>query len=189
MGNYINMRLKVKVKPEYREDLLKVLKAKTWENSSFDSYYKSFEGADSIPFGKSEYIPKLWKDTSFIEGYYNVLEHDNILGIQCSFKNSNKVLEHFMEQVLRKITDKIIYFECRDGFGDVTEKYTRLLPIQTKVKLFGEDGNIFNILCRVDKSLRADGRILEAIEVQEKVYKSNSYGEALQIIMSYVDIE
>ncbi|TYS69723.1 hypothetical protein FZC76_05665 [Sutcliffiella horikoshii] len=56
-------------------------------------------------------------------------------------------------------------------------------------KLIGEDGNIFSILGRVSKTLKEDGKEEQAKEVREQVMASSSYGEALQIIMEYVEVE
>jgi len=57
------------------------------------------------------------------------------------------------------------------------------------VKLIGEDGNIFSILGRVSRTLKEDGKEEQAKEVSERVMASSSYGEALQIIMEYVEVE
>ena len=57
------------------------------------------------------------------------------------------------------------------------------------VKLIGEDGNIFSILGRVSRTLKEDGKEEQAKEVSERVMASSSYGEALQIIKEYVEVE
>ena len=57
------------------------------------------------------------------------------------------------------------------------------------VKLIGEDGNIFSILGRVSRILKEDGKEEQVKEVSERVMASSSYGEALQIIMEYVEVE
>lgn len=57
------------------------------------------------------------------------------------------------------------------------------------VKLIGEDGNIFSILGRVSRTLKEDGKEEQVKEVSELVMASSSYGEALQIIMEYVEVE
>jgi hypothetical protein len=56
-------------------------------------------------------------------------------------------------------------------------------------KLIGEDGNIFSILGRVSRTLREVGKEEQVKEVSERVMASSSYGEALQIIMEYVEVE
>ena len=57
-----------------------------------------------------------------------------------------------------------------------------------QVKLIGEDGNIFNLLGIASRTLRRAGQKDEAMEMQQRVYSSGSYGEALNIIMDYVDV-
>lgn len=57
------------------------------------------------------------------------------------------------------------------------------------VKLIGEDGNIFSILGRVSRTLKEAGKEEQVKEVSERVMASSSYGEALQIIMEYVEVE
>lgn len=56
-------------------------------------------------------------------------------------------------------------------------------------KLVGEDGNIFSILGRVSRTLKAHGKAEQAKEVYERVMASSSYEAALQIIMEYVEVE
>ncbi|MEC1722236.1 hypothetical protein [Schinkia azotoformans] len=56
-------------------------------------------------------------------------------------------------------------------------------------KLVGKDGNIFSILGRVGRTLKENGKTEQVKEVSERVMASGSYGEALQIIMEYVEAE
>jgi len=58
------------------------------------------------------------------------------------------------------------------------------------VKLIGEDGNIFNLLGIVNRELRKQGLAEKGKELTEKVMKeAKSYGEALNLISEYVEIE
>ena len=57
-----------------------------------------------------------------------------------------------------------------------------------EVKLIGEDGNIFNLLGIASRELKRNGQRDEAEEMSERVFKSNSYDEALMIISDYVEI-
>lgn len=57
-----------------------------------------------------------------------------------------------------------------------------------EVKLIGEDGNIFNLLGIASRALKRNGQRDEAEEMSERVFKSNSYDEALIIISDYVEI-
>ncbi len=53
----------------------------------------------------------------------------------------------------------------------------------------GEDGNIFNLLSIASKTLKNNGFKNEPKEMQERVFKSNSYEQALNIIGEYVRIQ
>lgn len=55
-------------------------------------------------------------------------------------------------------------------------------------KLIGEDGNVFNLLGIVSKTLKRAGLKEEAKEVADKVWECKSYDESLQLFMKYVDI-
>ena len=56
-----------------------------------------------------------------------------------------------------------------------------------KVKLVGEDGNVFNIIGLVQKALRKAGQHDKAKEFAEKAVKSGSYDEVLVLLHDYVD--
>lgn len=56
-------------------------------------------------------------------------------------------------------------------------------------KLVGENGNIFNLLGVAKRVLESNGKGLQGKEMQERILKSDSYSEALRIIMEYVDVE
>jgi len=58
-----------------------------------------------------------------------------------------------------------------------------------RCRLVGENGNIFNLVGIASRVLKKAGMREEAKEMQEKVFQSGSYDEALQIIMEYVDVE
>ena len=58
-----------------------------------------------------------------------------------------------------------------------------------KVKLLGEDGNIFTLIGIVSKAMLTNKVDIEIIKkFQEEATKSTDYNEALQVIMKYVDI-
>lgn len=54
--------------------------------------------------------------------------------------------------------------------------------------LIGEDGNIFNLVSKAKKTLKRDKQFENAEELQNRVLASESYDEAIQIIMDYVEI-
>lgn len=55
-------------------------------------------------------------------------------------------------------------------------------------KLIGEDGNIFNLVGIASRVLRRNGMADKAKEMQNRVFNSGSYEEALGIISEYVEI-
>lgn len=56
-----------------------------------------------------------------------------------------------------------------------------------KVKLIGQNGNVYNILGIASRALKEAGYADEAKEMQTKVFASHSCREALAIILQYVD--
>jgi len=56
-----------------------------------------------------------------------------------------------------------------------------------KVKVIGEDGNVFFILGRVTKELRRNDFHDMITEVSNRVFDSGSYDEALSIMQEYVE--
>ena len=64
-----------------------------------------------------------------------------------------------------------------------------LVPKRPKMKLVGQDGNIFAILGRAARLLRENGQPEQAKEMCDRVYQSGDYCEALNIISEYVETE
>ena len=60
---------------------------------------------------------------------------------------------------------------------------------KSRCKLIGTDGNVFALIGKASKSLTAAGQPIQAAEMQKKVFDCGNYDEALQIIMSYVEVE
>jgi len=58
-----------------------------------------------------------------------------------------------------------------------------------KVKLTGENGNVFNLIGICSRTLKNAGQKEKAKEMSEKVFKCGSYSEALGIMMDYCDVE
>ena len=54
--------------------------------------------------------------------------------------------------------------------------------------LIEENGNIFNLISKAKKTLKRDKQFENAEELQNRVLASESYDEAIQIIMDYVEI-
>lgn len=55
-------------------------------------------------------------------------------------------------------------------------------------KLIGQDGNVFNLIGLCSKALKKAGLNTEVKEMQSKCFKAQSYDEALQIMMDYVEV-
>ena len=58
-----------------------------------------------------------------------------------------------------------------------------------KMKLVGQDGNIFAILGRASRLLKENGQPDQAKEMCDRVYQSGDYYKALNIISEYVETE
>ena len=58
-----------------------------------------------------------------------------------------------------------------------------------RVKLIGEDGNIFNLVSIASKALKRNHQHDNASKMQREVFNSNSYDEALQVLMKYCEVE
>lgn len=58
-----------------------------------------------------------------------------------------------------------------------------------KMRLLGQDGNIFAIIGRASKLLKEAGLQDKAKEMYERVTSSGSYDEALHIVSEYVETE
>ena len=62
-------------------------------------------------------------------------------------------------------------------------------PLQKpQAKLIGADSNVFNLLGIASKALKRAGLGDEAREMQERVFKSASFDEAVCILTEYVDV-
>ena len=63
------------------------------------------------------------------------------------------------------------------------------VPKRPKMKLVGEDGNIFAILGRASRLLKRNGQAEQTEEMSNRVYHSGDYYKALNIISEYVETE
>ena len=61
------------------------------------------------------------------------------------------------------------------------------VPKRPKMKLVGQDGNIFAILGRASRLLKENGQPQQATEISSRVYQSGDYYKALNIISEYVE--
>jgi hypothetical protein len=65
----------------------------------------------------------------------------------------------------------------------------QLPPHRPKMKLVGQDGNIFAVLGRASRLLKENGQPDQAKEMCDRVYQSGDYYKALNIISEYVETE
>ena len=62
------------------------------------------------------------------------------------------------------------------------------IDMKPKSKLIGTDGNVFSLLSRVTRTLR-DNKMYDEIEqCKKRVFASQSYDEALRVMMEYVEV-
>lgn len=57
-----------------------------------------------------------------------------------------------------------------------------------KVKLIGQDGNVFAIIGRVSAALKKAGFPEKAKEFADAAFKADSYDAVLRLCMKYVDV-
>lgn len=57
-----------------------------------------------------------------------------------------------------------------------------------EVCLLKANGNVFNLLAICTRALKRAGKTDQATEMRKRVYKCDSYDEALQIMMEYVEV-
>ena len=62
--------------------------------------------------------------------------------------------------------------------------------MKPKVKIIGENGNVFNLISRCIQSLKKAGYKKEEVqEFQNEVTSAKSYNEALNIMMEWCDVQ
>lgn len=63
-------------------------------------------------------------------------------------------------------------------------------PMKPKCKVISEDGNIFNLMGIVSKTLKEAGEHEKVDEMVKRITtQAESYDEALAMLMDYVDVE
>ena len=86
-----------------------------------------------------------------------------------------------------------VHFWQEDGFKmtpsfEKTQEQVQMTQ-RPKMKLLGEDGNIFAIMGRASLLLKNAGQSDKAKEMRDRVTASQSYSEALNIVSEYVETE
>ena len=86
-----------------------------------------------------------------------------------------------------------VHFWQEDGFKMTPEREMQqesaTRATRPKMKLLGQDGNIFAIMGRASRLLKNAGQSDKAKEMCDRVTASQSYSEALNIVSEYVETE
>ena len=86
-----------------------------------------------------------------------------------------------------------VHFWQEDGFKmtptfEKTQEQVQMTQ-RPKMKLLGEDGNIFAIMGRASRLLKSSGQGDKAKEMRDRVMSCDSYQKALSIVSEYVETE
>ena len=86
-----------------------------------------------------------------------------------------------------------VHFWQEDGFKmtpsfEKTQEQVQMTQ-RPKMKLLGEDGNIFAIMGRASRLLKSSGQGDKAKEMRDRVMSCDSYQKALNIVSEYVETE
>lgn len=60
--------------------------------------------------------------------------------------------------------------------------------MKPKIKLVGENGNIYNLVGIAERALKRDGQKENAKAMVDEVFGASSYDAALRVIMKYCDV-
>ena len=86
-----------------------------------------------------------------------------------------------------------VHFWQEDGFEMTPEREMQqesaTHEIRPKMKLIGQDGNIFAIMGRASRLLKSSGQGDKAKEMRDRVMSCDSYQKALSIVSEYVETE
>lgn len=128
---------------------------------------------------------------------------DSPLKLQYGTEKQQKELKDFYAKTLdQKDIDKILKYVMEKMKGDYQFGAFRIIAseyisdesnIDKRVKprcaLIGEDGNIFNLMGKVSRTLKRNGMQEEATEMRNRITRGEkSYEDALMILQDYVEI-
>ena len=104
--------------------------------------------------------------------------------------------EDFQQQEIQTCDGMLYVFFANEPFDFEVEQVQSTeaakeqpVPQRPKMKLVGQDGNIFVILGRASQLLRKNGQADQAKEMIRRVQQSENYYKALNIISEYVETE
>jgi hypothetical protein len=121
MGMYTGLRFKGVVKQEFREMIDEINQGAEWseftEQYPFLKEYAKQDRAEFIPRGALSYMPNEWEVGKFpsqtpADGFDNSINMENgYWSFQCSLKNYNGEIQHFLKEVLPEIIDSSDHIE------------------------------------------------------------------------------
>lgn len=140
MGDYMSMRFKGTIKPEYRSAIEEVNDDGFWEALGVATSigYDTLNRYTFIPCGQLSYPPVEWEDESS-EYYVRSFNEDTGEWIfQCSIKSSgehdleyDKEIKMFMNEIVPVICEKVDNFELWHEFWSNPDKYAYTLDENT----------------------------------------------------------
>lgn len=105
-----------------------------------------------------------------------------------------EMLEEFDDKFY-KLDENIFLNDCEkliENFKSLTDEDISNVEFKTTIKprckLIGEDGNVFNIIGKVGRTLKDSGLENKFNDFKDKAFKSHSYDEVLRLCMDYVDV-
>lgn len=108
----------------------------------------------------------------------------------------NRNLHHREQFMKKRLLDAAEDSMLVTAYLDIQDKLERIKREEMKMEqkrkpkcpMIGSDGNVFNLIGLAQKSLLAVNEEDSARELQERVYQSGSYDEALNIMQEYVEV-
>lgn len=137
MADYIGLRCKVIIKPEYRE-ALQELHNETyydWSEAPFDFMreYGKRRNADGIPTAPLSYMPDSWEEPNQTATLYEGAPSDGFdrsfdletgyWSFQCSLTNRDQEIETFLNVVLSVIAQEILHLEIYEENAEYGKLY------------------------------------------------------------------
>jgi hypothetical protein len=112
MGMYTGLRCKVVIKPEYRDEIKRMDELDyEWSESNIDflKEYSTYSRATFIPCGALSYMPDEWEESTDFNRNFDF--ETGVWTFQCSLKNYDNTIEHFLHFILTKLISEIIHLE------------------------------------------------------------------------------
>lgn len=141
MGMYTGVRMKVFVKPEFRELIQSINRGAEWsdfiDEYPFLNHYASFGRAGFIPRGTLCYMPDSWEDipkdakgkpdyfkAKATDGFERKIDiNSGLWTFQCSLKNYEREIECFFAEVLPNIIESAEHIETFYEENSVSTMY------------------------------------------------------------------